>query len=196
MFEVLRQKITEKITLTEEEFDFCKSLFKPKKLRRRQYLLQEGDVCVYQAFVEKGMLRSYTIDEKGIEHVLQFAPEGWWAADLASYLTLEPSVFNIEALEDTELLLLNQPSWDQLMQRFPKFERYFRLLIQNNLISTQKRLIQSFSQSAEEKYIKFTKTYPQCVQRVPQHMIASYLGITRETLSRVRRQIAESGRKA
>ena len=195
MFELLRQKITEKIVLTEEEFDFCKSLFKPKKLRKRQYLLQEGDVCIYQGFVEKGMLRSYTIDEKGNEHILQFAPEGWWAADLSSYITSEPSLFNIEALEDSELLLLNKASWDQLMQTVPKFEHYFRILIQNNLINTQKRLIQSLSQSAEEKYIKFTKTYPECVQRVPQHMIASYLGITRETLSRLRRQMVHSGKK-
>jgi CRP-like cAMP-binding protein len=160
-----------------------------RKLRKRQYLLQEGDVCIYQAFVEKGMLRSYTIDEKGAEHILQFAPEGWWAADLSSYITGEPSRFTIEALEDSELLLLSKPSWDHLMQAIPKFEHYFRIIIQNHLIATQKRLMQSLSETAEEKYLKFTKTYPECVQRVPQHMIASYLGITRETLSRLRKHI-------
>lgn len=188
MFELLYKKITAIVPITPKEFDFCKTLFVPKKLRKRQYLLQEGAVCLYQAFVEKGMLRSYTMDEKGSEHILQFASEGWWAADLASYLTGEPSLFHIEALEDTELLLLSKPSWDRLMEAIPKMEHYFRILIQNHLVATQKRLIQSFSETAEEKYLKFTKTYPDCVQRVPQHMIASYLGVSRETLSRLRKK--------
>jgi CRP-like cAMP-binding protein len=187
MFELLYNKIIDKITLTEEEFSFARSLFKPKTLRRRQYLLQEGDVCKYQAFIEKGILRSYSIDEKGAEHILQFASEGWWMTDLSSYLTGEPSLFTIEALEDAALLLLDKPSWDQLMQTLPKFEHYFRILIQNNLIATQKRLMQSHTETAEQKYIAFTKIYPECVQRVPQHMIASYLGISRETLSRLRK---------
>lgn len=187
MFELLHQKITEKIQLTQEEFSFCKSLFMPKKLRKRQYLLQDGDVCKYQAFVEKGILRSFTVDEKGGEHILQFASEGWWIADLSSYITGEPSLFNIEALEDVELLLLSKPAWDQLMQTIPKFEHYFRVLIQNNLIATQKRLLQSLTKTADEKYATFMQTYPACVQRVPRHMIASYLGISRETLSRLRK---------
>jgi CRP-like cAMP-binding protein len=187
MFELLHQKITEKIQLAEEEFAFCKSLFMPKKLRKRQYLLQEGDVCKYQAFVEKGILRSFTVDEKGGEHILQFASEGWWMADLSSYITGEPSLFNMEALEDAELLLLSKPAWDQLMQTIPRFEHYFRVLIQNNLIATQKRLLQSLTETAEEKYTTFARTYPACVQRVPRHMIASYLGISRETLSRLRK---------
>src|SRR6476661_7845882 len=187
MFELLYQKITEKISLTEEEFALCKTLFQPKKLRKRQYLLQAGDVCRYQAFVEKGILRSYTVDERGGEHILQFASEGWWVADLSSYITGEPSPFNIEALEDAELLLLSKPSWDKLMQTLPAFEHYFRILIQTNLIATQKRLMQSLTETAEEKYNTFTKVYPDCVRRVPQHMIASYLGISRETLSRLRK---------
>ena len=189
MFELLHQKLAEKISLTEEEFNYCKSLFKPKKLRKRQYFLQEGDVCKYQAFVEKGILRSYTIDEKGSEHILQFATEGWWMADLSSYVTGESSLFNIQAIEASELLLISKPSWDELMLSIPKFEHYFRILIQNHLVATQKRLMQSLSETAEEKYIKFSKTYPDCLQRVPQHMIASYLGVSRETLSRLRKNI-------
>jgi CRP-like cAMP-binding protein len=187
MFELLHSKINEKIQLTDAEFDFCKSLFKPKKLRKRHYLLQEGDVCKYQAFVAKGILRSYSVDGKGAEHILQFASEGWWTADLSSYITGEPSQFNIEALEDAELLLLDKPSWDELMQTIPKFENYFRILIQNNLIATQKRLMQSLTETAEAKYKRFMQMYPECVQRVPQHMIASYLGVSRETLSRLRK---------
>ena len=190
MFELLHKKINEKIYITAEEFDFCNTLFTSRKLRKKQFLLQEGEVCKYQAFVAKGMLRSYTIDEKGNEHILQFAPEGWWVADLYSFFTDEPSLFNIEGLENTELLLITRQSWELLLQKIPQFERYFRILIQNNLIATQRRLMESMSETAERKYLKFIKTYPECIQRVPQHMIASYLGITRETLSRLRRDLA------
>lgn len=189
MFDLLYKKIQEKIELTDDEFNYCKTLFIPKKLRKRQYLLQEGDVCKYQAFVEKGILRSYTIDEKGNEHILQFASEGWWMADLSSFLTGEPSVFTMDALENAELLLITRDSWELLLQQIPRLEHYFRILIQNHLITTQKRLLQSLSEQAEERYLRFTKIYPDCVQRVPQHMIASYLGISRETLSRIRKQL-------
>ena len=190
MFELLQQKMAEKVALTAEELAYCKTVFMPKKLRKRQYLLQEGDACKYQAFVVKGILRSYTIDEKGTEHILQFAPEGWWITDLYSYLTGEPSNFTIDTLEDAELLLITRAEWEELMRKVPKLEHYFRVLIQAHLIATQRRLLQTLSQTAEEKYLKFAQTYPDCLQRVPQHMIASYLGITRETLSRLRKQMA------
>lgn len=190
MYELLYKKITETISLTDEEFDFCKTLFVPKKLRKRQYLLQEGDVCRYTTFVSNGLLRSYTVDEKGTEHILQFAFEGWWMGDLYSFLTEEPSMFNMEALEDCELLLITKPSWELLLDKIPAFERYFRILVQNNLIATQKRLMGTLSETAEQKYTNLIKNFPGCLQRVPQHMIASYLGITRETLSRIRSQMA------
>ncbi|MEO7120927.1 MAG: Crp/Fnr family transcriptional regulator [Ginsengibacter sp.] len=190
MYELLYKKITETISITAEEFDFCKALFLPKKLRKRQFLLQDGDVNKYTAFVSKGLLRSYTVDEKGNEHILQFAFEGWWMGDLYSFLTDEPSSFNMEALEACELLLITKPSWELLLNKIPAFERYFRILIQNNLIATQKRLMGSLSKSAEEKYVNLINTFPGCLQRVPQHMIASYLGITPETLSRIRGQMA------
>ena len=190
MFDLLQQKIAETISITEEDFAFCKNLFLPKKLRKRQYLLQEGDVSKYTAFVEKGILRTYTVDEKGSEHIFQFAQEGWWMADLYSFLTNEPSAYNIEALEDCELLLINKESWDMLLNKVPAFERYFRILIQNNLIATQRRLMGAMTETAEEKYNKLIMQQPDCIQRVPQHMVASYLGITRETLSRIRSHIA------
>ena len=187
MFELLYRKINAIISITEEEFSYCKTLFLPKKLRRRHYLLQQGDVCKYQAFVEKGILRSYTVDEKGSEHILQFASEGWWMADLSSYLNDETSFLNMEAIEDAELLLISKPSWEIAMQKIPKLERYFRIITQNHLVATQKRLLQSFSETAEEKYVRFLRTFPDCEQRVPLQMIASYLGIKRETLSRLRK---------
>jgi CRP-like cAMP-binding protein len=190
MFELLSKSIKEKVALTEDEFNFAKTLFIPKKMRKKQYLLQEGDVCKYTAFVEKGMLRTFTVDEKGNEPILQFSMEGWWIADLYSFLTNEPSIYNIEALEECELLLITQPSWEILLEKIPTLERYFRILIQNNLIATQRRLMGAMSETAEEKYTKLINNFPGCIQRVPQHMIASYLGITRETLSRIRSQIA------
>jgi len=193
MFELLYKKITEKISLSEEEFEVCKTLFTPRKVRKKQFMLQEGDVSKYQIFVNKGLLRSYTIDDKGAEHILQFALEGWWTADLYSFFTEEPSLFTIEALEDSELLLITRPSWETLLEKLPVLERYFRILIQNSLIATQRRLMESLSETAEKKYLKFMKMYPESIQRVPQHMIASYLGITRETLSRLRRDIASGG---
>lgn len=190
MYELLHKKISETISISEEEFEFCKTLFQPKKLRKKRYLLGEGDPCKYTAFVEKGLLRSFIIDDKGAEHILQFSLEGWWVADLASFLTGEPSDYNIEALEDCELLLITKNSWDVLLQKIPAFERYFRILLENNLVVTQRRLLSSFSNTAEEKYSKLIENFPHILQRVPQHMIASYLGITRETLSRVRGQLA------
>lgn len=190
MFELLYQKLIEKITLSEEEFDLCKGFFIPRRLRRKHFLLQEGNVCKYTAFLEKGLLRSYTVDKKGAEHILQFAFEGWWIADIYSFLTHEPSMYNIEALEDTELLLITKTSLDTLMEKLPGIEHYFHVITQNHLIATQRRLMGSLTETAEERYLTFIKLYPDCLARVPQHMIASYLGITRETLSRIRKEMA------
>ncbi|UJH92875.1 Crp/Fnr family transcriptional regulator [Antarcticibacterium sp. 1MA-6-2] len=189
MYQYLQKKVSDTIIISNEEFEYAKTLFIPKKLRRKRFLLQDGDPCIYTTFVEKGLLRSYTIDEKGNEHILQFGMQGWWVADLYSFLTGEPSEYNIEALEDSELLLITNSSWDLLLKEVPAFERYFRILIQNNLIATQKRLMGTMSTTAEERYIKLLQDFPDIVQRVPQHMIASYIGVTRETLSRLRSQI-------
>lgn len=189
MFDFLHKKVNETINITDEEFEYAKTLFLPKKLRKKRYLLEEGETCIYTTFVEKGLLRSFSIDEKGNEHILQFGMEGWWVADLYSFLTGETSEYNIEALEESELLLITKSSWDLLLDEVPAFERYFRILIQNNLIATQRRLMGTISTTAEERYQKLLHDFPNISQRVPQHMIASYIGVTRETLSRLRSQI-------
>ena len=190
MFEQLFKSIQEKVTLTQEEMEVCKTFFIPKKLRKKQILLQEGDICIYNAFVEKGILRSFFIDEKGNEHIVQFAIEGWWITDLSSFLTNSNSIYTIEALEDSELLLFTTTAREALMEKVPMFERYQRLLLENAYIANQARINSALTETAEEKYIKLGIAYPGIIKRVPQHMIASYLGLKPETLSRVRKQIS------
>ncbi|AVR47104.1 cyclic nucleotide-binding protein [Christiangramia fulva] len=185
----LRHSIKEKIDISEEELAFAESLFVRRNLVKKDSILNQGEICSSTIFVEEGLLRSYTIDSKGKEHILQFTTEGRWTADLSSFFSGEPSLYNIEALENCELLLLTNQKWDLLLKKLPDFERYFRMLIQNNLIATQGRLMGTISSNAEERYRKLITDFPNIIQRVPQHMIASYLGITRETLSRIRRQI-------
>ena len=134
-------------------------------------------------------MRSYKIDDKGHEHITQFAFEGWWISDQLSFLTGQPSEYDIDALEDSELLLLTKQAEEEMLEKIPKFERYFRILLQNSLIATQKRLVSSLSQTAEERYNELVAACPTTLpQRIPQHMLASFLGITPETLSRIRKQ--------
>lgn len=193
MYELFFKNINERISLTESEQELFTSYLKPKKLRKRQFLLQEGDVCKHSAFVEKGMLRSYSVDEKGNERILQFAPEGWHIADLYSFITGEPSSLNIEALEDSELVLISNTSIVELRKTIPKFLEFSFIQMQNAYVALQRRLFDMVNLSTEEKYTKLLEKYPDIVQRVPQHMIASYLGLTAETLSRVRKNMV--GRK-
>ncbi|MEM8522593.1 Crp/Fnr family transcriptional regulator [Flavobacterium sp. PL12] len=190
MFQQLFDSIQEKVTLTPAEKEICKTFFIPKKLRKKQTLLQEGDICIHNAFVEKGIMRSFFTDEKGNEHIVQFAIEGWWITDLSSFLTKSNSIYTIEALEDCELLLLTMEARENLIDIIPMFERYQRLLLQNAYIANQARINSALTETAEEKYIKVGLAYPGIIKRVPQHMIASYLGLKPETLSRVRKQIS------
>ncbi|OZI07662.1 cyclic nucleotide-binding protein [Siphonobacter sp. BAB-5385] len=187
MFEVLFAHIQEKVKLTPEEKEVLQSFFVVKKLRKRQYLLQEGQVCTHLSFVVKGLLRSYNVDEKGHEHINLFAWEGWWVSDLGSFLKGEAAILNIDALENSELLMISLNDYEALMTSIPKMERYFRLLYQNSLVTKDRRLISSITHTAEEKYWQLAENFPQMIQRVPQHLIASYLGLAPETISRIRK---------
>ena len=190
MFETLLNSINQKVILSAEEQETVKSFFKQRSIKKGQFLVQQDEVCVYAAFVEKGVLRSYTADNKGNEHILQFAVEGWWINDMNSFLTGQPSMLNIQVLEDASLLLITREDNEKLFEVVPRMERYFRILIQGALIAIQRRLIGSMSQTAEEKYSRLLNTFPGIFQKVPQHMIASYLGFSAETLSRIRKQIS------
>ena len=188
MFDVFHKYIMSKGCISEAEYELIEAAFTPKKLRKKQYFLQEGDVSRHFAFVSKGCMRLYTVDDKGNEHIIQFALENWWISDRESLLSGNPSKYNIDALEDCELLVAAPKTMRDLVDRVPNFARMMEMMQQNSFVASQKRIQAAISFTAEEKYNQFIQTYPDIVQRVPQHMIASYLGITRETLSRIRKQ--------
>jgi CRP-like cAMP-binding protein len=193
MYEPLLRHLDKYIRLDQAEKDLFISLLKYAKLRKKQFLVKEGEISRFEAFVLSGCLRTYEMDDQGTEHVIFFSIENWWAGDLYSFVTETPSRYFIDCLEDSELLLLDRASEELLFEKAPKFERYFRLLFQNAFIATQRRLIASHSKMAEERYRDFLERYPGLEKRIPQHQIASYLGITPESLSRIRKQLSERG---
>lgn len=191
MQELIKKHISQFIHLTDEEFDFFLSLTKSRKLRKRQYLLQAGDICRYESFVTQGCLRAYSVDEKGKEHIVQFAIEDWWIADLNSFLTQTPAIYNIDALEDSELIQIDKNALEQIYSCLPQFERFFRIKIQKAFTALQSRLNDSLSGTAADRYLSFVSKYPLFEQRLPQHQVASYLGISAEFLSKIRQSLSK-----
>ena len=190
MIHVLFSHIEEKVSLTDRDKETIKTFFVSKKLKKRQYLLQEGDVCRQMAFVAKGLLRTYNVDDKGDEHMSVFGWEGWWLSDLNSFLSGEPAVFNVDAIEDSELLMISRADYEALTIAVPVMDRYFRILYQNSLVTKERRLMSSITHSAEEKYVQLAESNPKIIERIPQNLIASYLGIAPETLSRIKKNLA------
>ncbi|MBC6491294.1 Crp/Fnr family transcriptional regulator [Flavihumibacter stibioxidans] len=190
MYEEYFRSFNKKVPLTQEEEALIKTYLTPKKLRKKQYLLQEGDVCKSFAFIEKGALKSYSVDDAGNEYIIQFGIEGWFISDLYSFITGEPATYNIDAIEDSELVLISKSANEELLRILPKYETFTRLNITGAYLAMQKRLTSIISSPLEERYENFITLYPDIVQRVPQHMIASYMGLTPETLSRIRRRIS------
>ncbi|KGO86662.1 cyclic nucleotide-binding protein [Flavobacterium rivuli WB 3.3-2 = DSM 21788] len=191
MYEVFQNYLNNKISLTDEEADLIKSVTIIKKLRKKQYLLQQGDVWGYNAFITQGCLRTYSVDEKGMEHVLSFAVENWWIGDRESLLSGEPSRFNIDAIEDSEVAIIRKVDFDRLCREIPAFNDMVNLILQKSFVASQNRIHSAISFTAEEKYLNFIQKYAGFALRIPQNMIASYLGITPETLSRIRNQSAK-----
>ncbi|HTI92286.1 MAG TPA: Crp/Fnr family transcriptional regulator [Puia sp.] len=186
MYEAIDQFVAKYIQLTEEELNFFHGLLRHKKVRKKTFLLQEGETCDFEAFVLKGCIRSYYIDKDGTETILLFAVEDWWVSDLTSFSEQIPSNLFIETIEDCELLSIDYKNKSRLFEKIPAFERMFRLLVQRALGVLQQRFYASVSQTAEERYIQFMDKYPRIAQRVPQHQIARYIGVSPEFLSKVR----------
>jgi CRP-like cAMP-binding protein len=188
MFELILANVSKHITLTDEEKEYFIPILQPKKLRRRQYLVQAGEPCRYECFVTKGCLRQYYVDDKGLERILSFAVEDYWMSDMYGLITGQPALTNIDALEDCALILIEKNAFEELLVRVPKFERFFRIILQRAFVSHQRRIIENISLQADERYYRFVARYPALEQRLPQKQIAAYLGITPESLSRIRRQ--------
>ena len=173
--------------LSDDDKRLLTTHFKPKKLRKRQYFLQEGDVCKYIGFIIKGSARTFTVDEKGHEHTMKLSVEQWWLADFESFYLLTPSRFNIEALEALEVLQVTNAQITEFLQDIPAFSAMASIINQNYTIANQKRMQAAISYTAEERYEELIHNYPHFLNRFPQNLIASYLGLSRETLSRIRK---------
>jgi len=188
-FSSILNNIAKHIRLTPEEAQHFSSLLEAKTYRAKKMVLSEGAVCHHSIFVTKGCLRGFTTDKNGFEHVLSFAPPDWWMADLYSLITQKPGILNIEALEETEVLLLSKAHQEQLFLDIPAFERYFRLIIENSLVSNQQRIIDNLSLTAEARYEHFCQKYPSLVHCLPQKQIASYIGVTPEFFSKMKKKL-------
>ncbi|MBI3235827.1 MAG: Crp/Fnr family transcriptional regulator, partial [Bacteroidetes bacterium] len=159
------------------------------KIKNKKHILTEGEVCKQSYFVVSGCLRGYTIDQNGFEHVLSFAPTGWWMGDIYSLITQKPGILNIEALEETHVLSLSKINQDKLYELIPKFERFFRIIVEKSLVANQQRLLDNMSLSAEERYKNFCKRYPQLINTLPQKQIALYIGVTPEFFSKMKAKL-------
>lgn len=188
--ELILKNVARHIVLDKNEETFFLSLLEPQSIKRKTLYLEAGKPCKHSAFVVDGALRSFTVDQDGKEHILSFAVADWWISDMYSLLSERPAILNIEAIADSQVLLLSRHNQQVLYERVPKFERFFRILIENALVANQQRLIDNMSSTAEERYIRFINKYPIIPSCVPQHNIASYLGITPEFLSKIRSRLA------
>jgi CRP-like cAMP-binding protein len=183
---LLLQNIAKHIHLTNEEEKQFLTLLQLKKLKKKQFLLKEGEVCKASAFITTGCLRAYNTDKNGFEHILQFAPADWWIADMYSLITQKSSTLNIDALEDTEVLLLSRTAQEQLFVDVPKFERFFRIITEKSLVASRQRILDSLALTAQQRYDNFCSHYPTLIHTLPQKQIAAYIGVTPEFLSKMR----------
>jgi CRP-like cAMP-binding protein len=186
MIEHFETFLTSEVSFTKEELKLICSRATERKLRRRQFLMHEGEVCRFKAFVVKGLLRTYRTRDDGAEYNMRFALENNWILDPESYRNQTPSKYNLEALEDTEVLLWSQESMEEIFAALPAFRSYSEKLRANSLDASQNRILMNISYTAEEKYQEFITSFPDLFRRIPLHMVASYLGVSRETLSRIR----------
>ncbi|WP_027066648.1 Crp/Fnr family transcriptional regulator [Maribacter sp. Hel_I_7] len=190
MKELLIQNILNHITLSKKELDSFCSLFNQKEVHKKNFLLREGEICKFEGFVIKGLFRVYHIDSNGFEQVLYFAQESWWITDIDSFTNEKPSQLYIQALEDSEVLLISKKDKEFAYNNLPKIEKLFRVMTQKTHIALQRRMIDNLSKTADQRYMDFIEKYPNLFQQLTNVQIAAYLGISHEFLSKIRRKIA------
>ncbi|KPE52794.1 Crp/Fnr family transcriptional regulator [Chryseobacterium indologenes] len=190
MFDNIIKNITRFISLTPEEEKTFTDLLVCRTFPKKSVLLKEGEICQFEGYIHKGCLRMYCLDDNGTEVTLLFAIEDWWISDISSFQEQKPARVYIETLEDSEIYMLNPTTKEKLLREIPKFERVFRMLVQRNLFTLQNRLVNTISKSASDRYLEFIKVYPSISQRVAQYYIASYLGVSKEFVSTIRKRLA------
>ena len=187
--ELLLKYINRYIDLSDQEIAILSRHVKIRDYLKGQFIVQQGDVCKYESYVISGCVKTFFIDQEGDEHVVMFAIENWWTADLGSFIAQQPADYNVQCLEKTKVAQFSHESLEQLYTQIPKLERFFRIIIQNAFVASQKRVVRNLSLSAKERYLIFRQQYPDIEQRVPQYLIASYLGITKQFLSKIRAEL-------
>lgn len=190
-FKEIKKYVANYIHLTTEEEEYFVSLLRITKVKKRQCIVQPDFTCKYRSYVLEGALRAYLVDSKALTHTIAFAIEDWWISDLTSYIYQEPATLFVEALEDSVLIQLDYISEQLLLEKIPKFERFFRIIAQRSFAFLQKRMLSNLSKTAEERYDEFIQKYPAIVNRVPQYALASYLGFSTVFLSKIRNKKAK-----
>ncbi|MFH6991567.1 Crp/Fnr family transcriptional regulator [Flavobacterium sp. FlaQc-48] len=189
MKELLKENILKHISLSENETEAFVDLFEKKLIRKKEFLLREGEVCKFEGFVSSGLLRVYHIDQNGFDQILYFAIENWWITDIDSFTNGTPSQLSIEALEDSEVLLISKEDKEFAYENLPKIEKLFRVMTQKTHVALQRRMIDNLSKTADQRYIEFVEKYPKLGQRLSNIQVAAYLGITNVFLSNIRKKI-------
>lgn len=188
--EPLISYIQKHVELSDEDIAYLSSKLTSRRYLKGQYILQQGDVCRTSSFIIKGCTKMFYVDDDGQEHIIMLGIEDWWVSDIGSFINQAPSDFNIQCLEDTHLIQFHFDSNEEIYTKVPKLERFFRKILERGLAAAQKRIIRNLSMTAKERYLIFRQNYPSIEQRIPQYMVASYLGITKEFLSKIKKQIA------
>lgn len=189
--DLLITSLQQYIPLSDRDQQLIIACLRERKVKKGQFLVHEGAVSRCTNFVNEGSVRTYFIDMNGQEHIVQFAIEGWWISDLNSFILQVPATFNVQAIEDSVILELPFESLELLYEQIPKLERYFRIVTQRAFVAFQQRVVQNISMTAEDRYLAFQQKYPKIELRIPQRLVASYLGISAEFLSKIKKRLKE-----
>jgi len=189
MYDIFEDYIRERTTLTDDELKLIRSKAVERKLRKKEFLLREGEVCRYKIFICKGILRTYRTREDGSEHILLLSPENWWATDPENHDNKTPSRYHIDALEDSEVIIWNKKDFEELYAQIPGLNSYTEKLISRSMDMSRQRLFTALSATPEERYDEFIDTYPGLLNRLPLQVVASYIGVSLKTLSRLRHSL-------